>query len=88
MKEITIKLKGRDSWISVILGIYGALGAFISLSAGSNIDNSPDIDLESQIMLYTRTMYRSFSFQSSADFFICTCDRHTGLYGPAIQPNL
>ena len=45
MKEITIKLKGRDSWISVILGIYGALGAFISLS-------------------------------------------HTGLYGPAIQPNL
>lgn len=61
MKEITIKLKGRDSWISVILGIYGALGAFISLSREATIDNSPDIDLESQIMLYTRTMYRSFS---------------------------
>ena len=46
MKEITIKLKGRDSWISVILGIYGALGAFISLSREATIDNSPDIDLE------------------------------------------
>lgn len=88
MKEITIKLKGRDSWISVILGIYGALGAFISLSREATIDNSPDIDLESQIMLYTRTMYRSFSSNRLRDFFICTCDRHTGLYGPAIQPNL
>ena len=39
MKEITIKLKGRDSWISVILGIYGALGAFISLSREATIDN-------------------------------------------------
>ncbi len=53
----------------MILGIYGALGAFISLSLEeATIDNSPDIDLESQIMLYTRTMYPVFFVQSSADF--------------------
>ena len=73
MKEITIKLKGRDSWISVILGIYGALGAFISLSREATIDNSPDIDLESQIMLYTRTMYRSFSSSGSSIDTIGNC---------------
>lgn len=88
MKEITIKLKGRDSWISVILGIYGALGAFISLSREATIDNSPDIDLESQIMLYTRTMYRSFSSNRLRTFLFALVIGITGLYGPAIQPNL
>ena len=61
MKEFTIKVRTRDFWISLVLGMYAAMGAFISLSREATIDNSPDIDLTSPIMLYTRTMYRSFS---------------------------
>ena len=61
MKEFTIKVRTRDFWISLVLGMYAAMGAFISLSREATIDNSPDINLTSSIMLYTRTMYRSFS---------------------------
>ena len=61
MKEFTIKVRTRDFWISLVLGMYASMGAFISLSREATIENSPDIDLTSSIMLYTRTMYRSFS---------------------------
>ena len=68
MKEFTIKVRTRDFWISLVLGMYAAMGAFISLSREATIDNSPDIDLTSTIMLYTRTMYRSFSLLWLSDF--------------------
>ena len=51
MKEFTIKVRTRDFWISLVLGMYAAMGAFISLSREATIDNSPDIDLTSPIML-------------------------------------
>lgn len=61
MTEFTIRLRVRDFWISLVVGIYASLGAFVALSRQATIENSPEIDLTSTIMLYTRTLYRSFS---------------------------
>lgn len=61
MREINIKIKIKDFWFALILGVYCSMGAFISLSREATIDNSPDIDMSSEWMLFSRTMYRSFS---------------------------
>ncbi len=61
MKEVTIKIKLAPFIIAMLLGIYGAMGAFVSLSRAVTLENSPEIDLTNPLMVYARTMYRSFS---------------------------
>lgn len=61
MREINIKIKPSSFWGALLLGIYCSMAAFLSLSSEATVDNSPDIDMQSELMVFTRTLYRSFS---------------------------
>lgn len=61
MKEITVQFKIRDFWLSLLLGIYSSVGAFLSLTKEVTKRNSPNIDLNNESMVFIRTIYRSVS---------------------------
>lgn len=60
-KEITIKINKKHIWISMLLGIYCAIGASFSLTRVVTVENSPELDLMDETMVFVRTLYRSVS---------------------------